>query len=147
MIKIDLKEENERIKRELADLKNQNNNLTFQNENNANKHFIELKSIKQNFELAIIDLKQENAKKEESLKLKFEENEKTYKAKMIKREEELKSEFINEITKMSSDLEATRLENEKLKVDYNYIQDTLEDYQNSINEKTIEFKKNIESEN
>jgi len=143
-LNIVLKEENDKLKKENSEHKNTINNLSHQNDNLTNKNLNELKSIKQNFEITILELKQELNRKEDAMKSKYEENEKSYKSRTSKREEDLKQEYINEIAKVSSNLETSRIENEKLRMENNRLQGTLEDYQNIIQEKSLEFKKNYD---
>jgi chromosome segregation ATPase len=85
------------------------------------------------------------SKKEENLKKKNEEIEIYLKARMKTREEELKNEYFKEITKINSECDKLLLENEKIKLENKNLLQKLDDFENTLNEKEIEFKRSLDT--
>jgi chromosome segregation ATPase len=84
-------------------------------------------------------------KKEENLKKKNGENEIYLKARMKTREEEIKNEYFKEITKVNSECDKLLLENEKLKLENKNLFQKIDDFENTIQDKEIEFKRSIDT--
>ena len=87
--------------------------------------------------------KYELLKKEEKLRMKFEEKEKEFKQKQKEKEDLLREEYIHEIKILCKKLDDVKIENDRLRFENIDLKNNIEDYQNSKHESEIEFKKEL----
>lgn len=80
-------------------------------------------------------------KKEEKLRIKFEEKEKELKQKLKEKEELLKEDFLTDIKNLTKKIDEIKNENDKLKFENIDIRAVIDDYENDKHEREIEFKR------
>lgn len=139
-----MKEENENLKNFAEEMKGKIATLA-QNDRVKETKIEELLSLKNTLERSADGNKMEVVQKEEKFRSKFEEKEKQLVQKYKEREESMRTEYVKEVSQINSSVETYRLENEKLKIQVKNMQKLIDESENTLHEKEIEFKHSLDS--
>ena len=101
----------------------------------------ELKNSRNSNDKIFEGTKYELLKKEEKLRIKFEEKEKELKQKLKEKEEKLKEDFLTDIKNLTKKIDEIKNEKDKLKFENIDIRAVIDDYENDKHEREIEFKR------
>jgi len=112
-------------------------------ERNAEKDNLiqEVKNSRNSYDKIFEESKYELLKKEEKLRIKFEEKEKELKHKLKEKDENLKQDYLDEIKNLTKKMDEIKSENDKLKFENIDLRAAIDDCENAKHETEIEFKR------